>query len=162
MAAGIASRARAWEEDAGSPSAKVLSRTRSLRWWAWSWGRKQPVYVLVAEEDATARRNIANTLRDAGYNVVEASDGPDLVDLLRAWFYPGTHAAPVDVIVANATLFPPRSSGVRAEKAFPAEASSTPVLWIGCPNVKGNGGAGDGAGILAAVDRLVGRGGPAR
>ncbi len=42
------------------------------------------VTVLVVEDDVMMRTKLADELQDAGYLVVEASDGTEAVDILRA------------------------------------------------------------------------------
>lgn len=160
---GIAARASFWgaggerDERSSGRSGQQRNRASTLTWWVWSWGRKRPVYVVVAEEDPAARRTIASKLRSEGHNVVEAADGPDLVDLLRAWYYPGTHAARVDVIVANADLFPQGSATERPWNGLPGVAAATPVVWMGRRDGPCAGVGCDVDTICRAVDRLIGK-----
>lgn len=146
----------------GDAGGQRASWADNLRWFVCSWGRRKPVYVVLAEEDASARRTIATTLRASGYEVVETRDGADLVDLLRAWYYPGTHAARVDVIVANAGLFPGESPTDRTLRALPREASATPVVWVGRLQGPRDGERCDADDVRDAVARLVGKNRPPR
>ena len=138
------------------------SWAENLRWFVCSWGRRKPVYVVLAEKDSSARRTIATTLRASGYEVVETRDGADLVDLLRAWYYPGTHAARVDVIVANAGLFPGDAPNDRTLRALPRAAGATPVVWVGRLEGPREGESCDADDVRDAVARLVGKDRPPR
>src|SRR5206468_2251542 len=57
--------------------------------------------ILVAEDDAELRALIGATLRDAGYEVVEASDGDVLIDKLADVLRPGQVSAPFDLILSD-------------------------------------------------------------
>jgi len=57
--------------------------------------------ILVAEDDAELRALIGATLRDAGYEVVEASDGDALIDKLADVLRPGQVSAPFDLILSD-------------------------------------------------------------
>jgi len=62
------------------------------------------LHIVVAEDDFEMRRLVAGRLRETGDHVIEAKDGLDLVDILRAWYYPGTRAHPIDVIVTDVRM----------------------------------------------------------
>lgn len=62
------------------------------------------LHIVVAEDDFEMRRLVVSKLRENGDHVVEAEDGLDLVDILRAWYYPGTRAHPIDVIVTDVRM----------------------------------------------------------
>lgn len=75
-----------------------------------------PATILVADDDASARRAIRSALVDDGYDVVEACDGADALELLASAADCGT--AP-DVVVLDVRM--PRFSGLgvlRMLKAF--------------------------------------------
>lgn len=62
------------------------------------------LHIVVAEDDYEMRHLVAARLREGGDHVIEASDGLDLVDIIRAWYYPGTRAHPIDVIVTDVRM----------------------------------------------------------
>jgi len=62
------------------------------------------LHIVIAEDDYEMRRLVAAALRETGDHVVEARDGLDLLDIIRAWYYPGTRAHPIDVIVSDVRM----------------------------------------------------------
>ena len=64
----------------------------------------RPLHIVLAEDDYEMRRLVAASLRESGDHVVEARDGLDLLDVIRAWYYPGTRAHPIDVIVTDVRM----------------------------------------------------------
>lgn len=64
----------------------------------------RPLHIVVAEDDHEMRRLVVSNLRETGDHVLEARDGLDLLDIVRAWYYPGTRAQPIDVIVSDVRM----------------------------------------------------------
>lgn len=57
--------------------------------------------ILLAEDDAELRALIAVTLRSAGYDVVEASDGDGLIDTLAETLRPDRTEGAFDLILSD-------------------------------------------------------------
>lgn len=60
--------------------------------------------VVVAERDLAHRRFIAHTLRASGTHVLEAIDGIDVLNIVRAWYHLGRREPPIDAIIADELL----------------------------------------------------------
>jgi CheY-like chemotaxis protein len=78
--------------------------------------------VLLAEDEAGVRRFLARTLRDAGYQVIEASDGATALRLGRQ------QLAAVDAVVTDVEM--PRMSGVELARRLARYRPDLPVLFI--------------------------------
>ena len=84
--------------------------------------------VVLAEDDLELRGLLASTLRRDGFEVVEATDGPDLLrvigeEILRAQDGPG-----VDLVVSDIRM--PGLSGLNVLAGLRRADWSTPVLLI--------------------------------
>ena len=84
------------------------------------------VTVFVADDDEAMREAVATSLRAVGHNVVEARDGAELLDLLRA-----TMDAPLlrpGLVVADVRM--PNLSGLGVLAALQRAQWNVPVLLI--------------------------------
>ena len=78
--------------------------------------------VLLAEDEASVRRILARTLRDAGYRVIEAPDGAEALRLGRQ------QLAQVDAVVTDVDM--PRLSGIGLVRRLTRQRPELPVLFI--------------------------------
>jgi CheY-like chemotaxis protein len=83
-------------------------------------------WVLVAEDDAEMRRLVVTSLRRAGLQTREASDGAEALDVLRAAAQPGARAPAA--IVTDLSM--PRCSGRLVVAALHRYGSTIPVIVI--------------------------------
>ncbi len=60
-----------------------------------------PTRILLADDDTEMRRMLALALREEGYDVVEAKDGPDLLHKLKFDFLEFNAVATVDIIITD-------------------------------------------------------------
>lgn len=90
--------------------------------------RARPVHVLVAEDDADVRSQLVAGLRQEGYRVLEARDGLDLLDLIGAWYFPGTKAAPIDLVISDIRM--PGQSGLDVLSTLGRLSRRIPVILI--------------------------------
>ena len=65
-----------------------------------AWRIARPVRIVVAEDDPALRSLLASELRRDGYEVVEVSDGRQLVEMLRAWLVE-RRTEPIDLVVSD-------------------------------------------------------------
>ena len=84
-----------------------------------------PWRVLVAEDDPEMRRLLAASLRGAGYRVVEAADGKELIDRVGESI---AEARPLDCIVTDVRM--PRLTGTQALKFIKGAGLSIPIIVI--------------------------------
>jgi DNA-binding response OmpR family regulator len=77
--------------------------------------------VLVAEDDGMVREILARTLRDYGYDVVEARDGVEALELATA------AAAPPDLVIADVVM--PRLGGQALSTQLHSRWPGLPVLF---------------------------------
>lgn len=88
-----------------------------------------PVRVLVVDDEALIRWSIAETLRGSSFEVVEASDGREAMDVLK-------NHRPVDVILLDYRL--PDSNDLRLLASIRQTAPAAPVIMMtafGTPEV---------------------------
>ena len=78
--------------------------------------------VLVVDDDESIRRFAERTLRDAGYDVVLASDGPDALRLVDA------QAAPFDLCVIDLVM--PQMSGDELARQLRVTDPDVNVLYF--------------------------------
>jgi CheY-like chemotaxis protein len=78
--------------------------------------------VLLAEDEASVRRMLARTLRDAGYVVIEAQDGAEALRLGRQ------QLDSVDAVVTDVEM--PRLSGIDLARRLTRHRPDLPVLFI--------------------------------
>jgi CheY-like chemotaxis protein len=60
----------------------------------------RPARILVADDDTEMRNLLASSLRGDGYDVVEATSGPDLLEEVSMLLFSG-QAVPVDLIISD-------------------------------------------------------------
>ena len=85
---------------------------------------QRPTLVLLAEDDAELRRLIATTLRDDGYEVVEAANGMELLDSLELMIGRRLPYA----IVTDVRM--PLLSGMDVLAVIRASSTEVPVILI--------------------------------
>ncbi len=78
--------------------------------------------VLLAEDEASVRRMLARTLRDAGYVVIEAQDGAEALRLGRQ------QLDGVDAVVTDVEM--PHLSGIDLARRLARDRPDLPVLFI--------------------------------
>ena len=80
-----------------------------------------PKTILAVDDSVSIRQLVGHTLRTAGFNVIEASDGQDPLDKLKT---------PVDLVLTDLNM--PRVDGLALTKAIRASAAHryTPVLLL--------------------------------
>src|SRR5690348_5916215 len=84
--------------------------------------------VLVADDDADIRAELAEGLADAGFQVVEAADGNELLDLVVRGVADGSAVPYYDAIVADVMM--PGFSGLDVLTAMRARVARVPVVVI--------------------------------
>jgi len=84
--------------------------------------------VLVAEDDAEMRSLIATALAADGCDVLEASDGRELFEILAAMSPPGSRLEPPDIIVSDIRM--PGPSGLDGLALLRQSTWSVPVIVI--------------------------------
>jgi CheY-like chemotaxis protein len=95
-----------------SPAATLGKRTR----------------LLLAEDDHELRSLLASALRKDGYEVLEASDGPELVDNIEATMKAPRDAGGGLVVVADVRM--PGLTGLDVLMALRAARCETPVILM--------------------------------
>jgi DNA-binding NtrC family response regulator len=78
--------------------------------------------VLVVDDEAAVRRFAARVLEREGYGVLQASDGAEALDVVRA------QAAPVGVVVSDIVM--PRLNGVELMQALSVSHPRLPVILM--------------------------------
>lgn len=81
--------------------------------------------VLLAEDDFEMRRVLADALRSARFDVLEAADGRELIEQLSASIL---QRLPVDCIITDVCM--PRMTGTQALRFIKARGISYPVIVI--------------------------------
>jgi len=77
--------------------------------------------ILLVEDETVVRRLVAEILETAGYNVLQAGDGPSALELLRR------HVGPIDLLVTDVVM--PGMSGPEVAQAVVAMRPGTQVLY---------------------------------
>jgi len=88
-------------------------------------GKRRARRVLIAEDDFEMRRVLADALRSARFDVLEAADGRELVEQLSASI---VQRLPVDCIITDVCM--PRLSGTQALRLIRSRGISYPVIVI--------------------------------
>lgn len=84
-----------------------------------------PVRVLLAEDDGDVRAGLARLLRHDGYDVVEVSDGAQLLEVVAGWLTGESPSCP-DVIVTDVRM--PGFSGLSVIEGLRAGGMRQPVI----------------------------------
>jgi DNA-binding response OmpR family regulator len=87
-----------------------------------------PARVLVAEDDFELRRMMVRALRKDGYEIVEATDGIELLERVADTYYDDKDGRPYDVIVTDIRM--PGWSGMQVLHGFRGRAEATPVILV--------------------------------
>lgn len=86
--------------------------------------------VLLAEDDSETRAILATILREEGYEVVEAADGGELVQLVEAAFWAGgRRRAAVSLVLSDVQM--PEFSGIDVLWILRATSWEVPVVLMG-------------------------------
>ena len=97
--------------------------------WEQRWARDpDPQTVVLAEADDDLREQLADELRNDGYQVIELADGFELEDYLSSALAPDGHCMPPDIIVSDAQM--PGTSGLEVLAHLRADRSMTPFIVI--------------------------------
>ena len=88
----------------------------------------RPPRILVAEDDDAMRAMLVQTLRRAGYVVVEVEDGFELGDYLAMMRGQGGTLAPLDLIISDVRM--PGRTGLEALERLRDQGVSCPVLLL--------------------------------
>ncbi|WP_394837095.1 response regulator [Pendulispora rubella] len=105
-----------------APAARIAARRRQVA--NNEGGDKRigpPKRAIIADDDADHRRLLASVIRRAGFEVLEAQNGEELLDM-----YDGQH--PPDVIVTD--LMMPRVSGFGVIERLRDLDSSVPIVLV--------------------------------
>ncbi|HEV7365262.1 MAG TPA: response regulator [Gemmatimonadales bacterium] len=78
--------------------------------------------VLLVDDEATVRHFAARVLEREGYRVVQASDGAQALDLVRA------EELPVDIVVSDIVM--PQLNGVQLMEALSTSHPDLPVILM--------------------------------
>jgi len=84
--------------------------------------------VLLAEDDAAFRSLMAAVLRSAGYEVLEAADGTELLDHVAFGLMRGEKARTFDVVVADIRM--PGHTGLEVLNGMRSVSLAVPVILI--------------------------------
>jgi len=106
-----------------SPSSAGVKRTfdRSTA----IWGQKESLGgILVVDDEPDVRRVVRITLEKAGYDVLEAENGKDAIEVLSS----GEHPLLVDTIITDIRM--PKINGVEAISFFQKEYPSIPLIVL--------------------------------
>jgi len=76
--------------------------------------------VLIADDDPDLRALVSVTLGRAGYNVIEATDGAEALEMIRE------HSPGVALLDVNM----PRLDGVQVAEQLRADESDTPFIFV--------------------------------
>jgi CheY-like chemotaxis protein len=76
--------------------------------------------ILVVEYNPSTRKHICHSLRKNGYEIEEAGDGAEAIELLNAWHF--------DLVVVDFSV--PRLSGFSLVEMIHSERPNTPVILM--------------------------------
>jgi signal transduction histidine kinase len=83
---------------------------------------RQTATILIAEDEALVRGVVVRVLGGAGYTVVQAQNGEQALEMVRA------HRTPIDLVITDVVMA--RMGGLDLAKQLSVERPSTPVLLI--------------------------------
>ncbi len=78
--------------------------------------------ILFADDESTVRSYVARILRREGFEILEAADGADAMEILRK------RGAPIDLLLTDIRL--PRMDGVELARTVTRMYPGTPVVYI--------------------------------
>jgi DNA-binding response OmpR family regulator len=84
--------------------------------------------ALLAEDDASARRVLARSLRDMGFDVTEVEDGGRMLVAITSHYKDGRTPDDLDLIVTDVNM--PIMSGTDAFKGLRAAHWRTPIIVV--------------------------------
>jgi two-component system, response regulator, stage 0 sporulation protein F len=90
--------------------------------------RRDPPRILLAEDDDDLRTLIGSSLRMDGYQVIEARDGGELLDMIADWLVYKWPEDPVDLILSDVRM--PGYSGMEVLSGLRKAHWDTPVVLI--------------------------------
>ena len=90
--------------------------------------RELPVRVVVAEDDEQFRAMLCKTLRQGGYDVVEARDGCELGEVVNSLLLRPQGEAVVELVIADVRM--PGASGLNVLSELRRSDWNTPVLLM--------------------------------
>jgi DNA-binding response OmpR family regulator len=90
--------------------------------------REAPIRVVLAEDDHEFRAMLCRLLRKEGYEVVEARDGLQLIELVQSSVLRSEGQASVELIIADVRM--PGATGLRALAELRRHDWNTPVVLI--------------------------------
>jgi signal transduction histidine kinase/CheY-like chemotaxis protein len=82
----------------------------------------QTATILIAEDEALVRGVVVRVLGSAGYTVIQAQDGEQALEIVRA------HRTPIDLVISDVVMA--RMGGLDLAKQLAVERPSIPVLLI--------------------------------
>lgn len=88
----------------------------------------QPRRVLLAEDDHEMRRMLADRMRRAGLEVIEARDGKMLLEFASAQLFHHTHHAAIDLVVSDVRM--PGCSGLEVLADLRRTDWTIPVVLV--------------------------------
>ena len=88
----------------------------------------EPVRILVADDKPEMRKLIANRLRKEGYEVIEAEDGPSLIDKIIRGIVDDRMPRAPDLIITDVRM--PGMSGLEVLAQLRRNDWATPVILI--------------------------------
>ena len=91
-------------------------------------GRPSQRVVLLVDDEASVRSYVRRVLQRGGYQVLEAADGVDALDLVRKL------GGAVDLLVTDVRM--PRSTGTELAKVVKTEFPNLPVVFISGEHLK--------------------------
>lgn len=113
--------------------------------------RQGPSRLLIAEDDPSFRTMLASSFRADGYEVVEVSNGSDLVDALGRSMLPATNIEPFDLVVSDVRM--PGWSGLEALASMGTGPPAPPVVLITAFGDEDLHARGHLAGAVAVIDK---------
>lgn len=87
-----------------------------------------PLRALVAEDDADMRQLLARWLESAGFDVIQAEDGDELIAWLRCFERGSPDAIALDLVVSDLRM--PGPSGLSVLEQLRLDDGVTPVILI--------------------------------
>jgi CheY-like chemotaxis protein len=90
--------------------------------------RREPVRVLIAEDDRDMLELLGSVLRGDGYEVIEIQHGAALLDLLGSFLSTSNEARPADLIISDVRM--PLLTGLELLAGLRESSWTTPIILI--------------------------------